>query len=212
MGPRAGSPAAETQLKNKTSCPAGRDSGRRVRRFLISMGAGFLAASQGLFPATCWGRSAEVSHSVSVVVIEPMLSLSDDTEDFSLSLGRDAAGASGNAQVVNYQIYGNVIPTAPVKGIISGKLSGGQEGIEIQADVGSFANQGTPGHAQLQEHLIGFQTIGDELVPLADKGASSGNQGGILNGTIPIAWKATTTDDLPAGTYPVFLTVTLKES
>lgn len=212
MGPSTGSPAAETQ-QGKTLSPTGRDSGRQRGRFFISVGAGFLMlASQGLLPAPCWGRSVETSHSVTVVVVEPALSLTDDTGDFSLSLDRGDAGKSSNTQVVNYRIYGNVVPTTSVEGVISGKLSTGLDGIEIQADVGSFANQGTAGHVQLQEHASGFQAVGADLVPLADKETSSGAQGGVLNGTIPITWKATTTKDLPAGDYPVVLTVTLKDS
>lgn len=176
------------------------------------MGAALLAMSHVFFPAPCWGRSVETSQTVSVVVVEPMLSLTDDAGDLSLTLDRSETGVDSDARVVNYQVYGNVIPTTAVEGVISGKLSSGQDGIEIQADVGGFANQGTPGHAQIQEHQAGFQAVGTEPVPLADKGASSGGQGGVLNGTLPIAWKAAATEDLPAGTYPVILTVTLKDS
>lgn len=213
MGPSSGSPAAEIQLKS-APLPAGRGRGRPVRCLLISLslGAGFLAASQGLFPSPCWGRSVETSHNVSVIVVEPVLSLSDDAGDLSLRLEGGNTGASSDARVVNYHVYGNVIPTTPVAGVISGKLAGGPEGIEIQADVGCFSNQGTAGHAQIQEHHAGFQAVGAELVPLADKGASSGDQGGVLNGTLPIAWKATSTGGLPDGTHPVILTITLKDS
>ncbi len=198
MGPRSGSPAAETQLN------------KALRRFFISMGAAFLTASQGLFPAPCWGNSVETSHHVAVVVVEPVLSLTDDTGEFPLALNRGDAGTASSSRMVQYRVYGNAIPTTAVDGVISGKLSSGAEGIEIQADVGSFANQGTAGHIQLQQHAAGFQAIGATPISLADKGISSGNYGGILNGILPITWKAT--GNLTAGAYPVILTVTLKDS
>lgn len=213
MGPSTGSPAAETQKKSVSSL-AGRACSWPARRLLVvTLGAVLILPALASLPDICWARTAETSHTVTVVVVEPVLAISDDAEDLPLALDRRGASGSGNTQVVNYHLYGNVLPATAVEGVLSGKLSSGGEGIELQADVGSFANQGTPGVVELQEHATSFQEVGTNRVALADKGATSGAHAGVINGTLPITWKATTTEeDLPAGSYPLTLILTLKDS
>lgn len=213
MGPSTGSPAAETQ-KNQASSLTGRSRGRRARWFpaLRGLGAALLLASSSLPATPCWARTAETSHTLTVVVVQPALSITDDTGDFSLSMDRGDAGSSSNTQVVTYRVHGNNLPTGAVDGILSAKISRGPEGISIQADVGGFTNEGSSGNIDLQEHASGFQEVSLEPVPLADKEANPNAQAKALNGNIPIGWKATATKDLPAGSHPVVVTVTLKDS
>lgn len=198
MGPRTGSPAAETQ----------KNEGDTLRR----LGAALLAASCVLQAAPCWARTAETSHSVTVVVVQPALSITDDTGDFSLTLERGDAGTTSDTRVVNYRVHGNNLPTGAVEGLLSAKIARSSSEISIQADVGSFANEGSPGNIELLEHASGFQEVTLDPVPLADKEANPNSQTKALHGSIPIAWKATASGDLAAGSYPVVVTVTLKDS
>lgn len=208
MGPRSGSPAAETPTwVLSTVLSAARREAGKVSFLLFILGV----ASSGC-PPLCWPASVDDSHSVRIVVVNPGLSISDDTGDFSLTFDRGYRGAGSSTQVVNYKVYGNGMPANALDGVITAKISNSINGIELGADVGGFTNVGTPGNIELREHASGFQEVGSQPVPLADKGATTGTQARVLNGSIPITWQATATEDLSAGQYPVTLTVTLKDS
>ncbi len=191
MGPRQGSPAAET-LKEKL--------------FFIGI---CLILLLGGFAKPCGARTAEISRSVTVVVVEPMLSLKEDTGDFSLAFKEGAAGTTSTAQSVEYRLHGNTLSSSAFDGVVSAKLSNTLEGIEVQADVGVFTNQGTPGNIELKEHAAGFQTVDTVPVPLADKQSTRTT---VVNGQLPITWKATATQNLPSGSQSSILTLTLKEA
>ena len=94
MGPRQGSPAAET-----------------LRETLSFIGICLILL--GGFAKPCGAGTAEVSHSVTVVVVEPTLSLKDDTGHFSLAFKEGSAGASSTTQLVHYQIHGNTLSPPP---------------------------------------------------------------------------------------------------
>lgn len=212
MGPSTGSPAAEPQ-KTSVSFLARRACGWLVRHFFVAaLAAAFLAPVQVSLPDICWARSDETTHTVTVVVVQPAISITDDTGDFPLTLDRGEAGTHSDTRVVNYRVHGNNLPTGAMDGVLSARISGGPEGISIQADVGGFTNQGSAGNIELQEHTPGFQEVSVEPVLLADKEANPNSQAKALNGSIPVTWRATATKDLPAGGQPVVVTVTLKDS
>lgn len=190
MGPSTGSPAAET----------------KTRVFLL-LGIAVLG-----WQTPAWADSADSRHTITVVVVNPGLSISDDSGDFSLSFERGDQGAASSTHVVNYRVNGNGLPASSLEGVVTARLAGTAEGIDLQADVGRFTNHGTPGNIELREHSGGFQTVGTVPIALADKEATSGTQARVLNGSIPVTWKAVATKDLPAGQHPVTLTVTLKDA
>ena len=64
------------------------------------------------------------------------------------------------------------------------------EGIELKADVGTFTNNGTDGDIVLHPASSGDQVVGTDPTPLADKEITSGTQANVLNGTLPVTWKA----------------------
>ncbi len=206
MGPSTGSPAAETHKRiGRFSLPGSPIPGGGIA---LSLFIGTLLLF-GL-PGTAGAASVDDTRTLTVVVVVPSLSLTEDSDGSPLAFDQAAAGATSEARVVNYQLYSNNQPAAALDGLLTARISGPNEGIELLADVERFVNQGTPGNIELREHSSGFQEVGAAPVPLADKGATQTPKA--LNGSIPIRWKATTAEHLSAGKYPVTLTVTLKDS
>jgi len=154
----------------------------------------------------------QATHSVSISVPKAPLSITDDTGNFALTFEDPIEGALTNTQVVNYRLKGNGLPTSSLEGVVSASLGSELEDIEVQADVGSFTNEGSAGNIILTESGGGFLEIEDDLTPLADKGVTTGNQASVLNGTLAVSWRAEAEQDLAAGEYPASLTVTLKDS
>lgn len=155
--------------------------------------------------------SVEVSHTVAVVVVPPVLSIQDDSSSGgpvfeALQPGKDSA-----PQVVNYRITGNNFSTGALPGIVSAKVEGPENGIQFKADIGAFVNNGTQGNIQLHGAVAGEQVIGDVLVPLADKGPTAGPQAQMLNGTLPVQWKANAVKGISSGNSQTTLTITLKD-
>ena len=203
MGPRSGSPATETRA-SVGSVPRRCAPTRAGAAVLLILALGL--------SADVWADSAQTSHDVSVVVVKSALSITDDTGNFSLTFDRAVAGASSSTQTVNYRVMGNGFPTGALPGVISAVVANPANGIELKADVGPFVNNGTEGDIVLQEAASGDQGVGVTSVPLANKGSTAGTQARVLNGTIPVTWKANATQDLSSGEYPLTVTVTLKDA
>ena len=165
-----------------------------------------------LWPAaSAFAASVETSHTVTVVVVPTSLSISEDAEGVSLEFNDPAAGSDSSTQLVHYRVGGNAFSTGPLPGILSAETDALQEGIEIKADVGPFVNNGTEGNILLHASAAGEQRVGSFPVPLAGKEPTVGRQAEMLNGTIPVEWKASSTKDLSQGKYPIVLTITLKD-
>jgi hypothetical protein len=162
--------------------------------------------------ARVWAGTAEDVHTVTAVVVAPTLSMTDQTGDFSLTFNDYVEGTESAPQVVQYRVKGNTFPVSALSGVVSAKLGSLISGLEIQADVGAFTNNGTDGDILLQEKEGGFRSVGTSPVELADKPATSGAQAKVLNGTLVITWKGKATQDLSAGNYTSTLTVTLKDA
>ena len=203
MGPRSGSPATETP---------------RARAVLHHRCASLRRRGTALFLLLLWpvssafAASAETSHNVTVVVVPTVLSVSDDAGEFRLEFDDPAAGSDSSTQLVHYRVSGNTFSTGALPGIVSAEADGPKEGIELKAEVGEFVNDGTEGNILLHASAGGEQAVGSVPVPLAGKGPTSGTQAEMLNGTVPIQWKANSTKNLSSGEYPITLTVTLKDA
>ena len=169
-----------------------------------------------LFSLTVAGPAAsendpQVTHTVHIVVPSAELSIAEDVGNFTLTFSDSKEGSLTDSRVINYHVQGNTFPPAPLAGMISASSSAGVEGIQLQADTGAFTNGGSEGNIILSESAAGFQPVGASPVPLANKEATSGGQARVLNGTLPVTWRAEATHDLQAGDQSVTLTVTLKD-
>lgn len=212
MGPRQGSPAAEPHKVDKRAfLPSGLfDRPGRTAYFFILLALCFLGAGSA---QPVHGASDQITQSITVVVVKPSLSFSDDNPQDSLRFESNQAGSESNLQTVHYQVKTNTSSPTAFNGVISAKVEGGVPGIQLKADPGPFSNQGTAGNVVLRESRTGFLTIGtSQPVPLADKGVTVGPQGTVINGSLPVTWKAVAKEKLPPGDYPVVVTLSIKES
>lgn len=201
MGPRSGSPAAETPRARAVFYRRASSRWRGTALFICL-----------LWPASSvLAASVETSHNVTVVVVPTALSVSDDAGDFSLEFDEAAAGSDSSAHLVHYRVSGNAFSTGALPGILSAEVESPEEGIELKADVGPFVNNGTEGNILLHASTAGEQVVGSIPVPLAGKDTTAGGQAEMLNGTVPIEWKASSTQELSSDEYPIVLTVTLKD-
>ena len=204
MGPRPGSPAAETPRARAVLHRRASLRWRGVALFIFS----FL-----LWPvSSSLAASVETSHTVTVVVVPTSLSMSDDAENFRLEFDDPMAGSDSSTRQVHYRVSGNAFSTGALPGIVSAEAECPTEEIELKAEVGSFVNDGTEGNILLHASAAGEQVVGSVPVPLAGKEQTSGEQAAMLNGTVPVEWKARSTRELSLDEYIVTLTVTLRDA
>ena len=156
--------------------------------------------------------SVETSHQVTVIVIPPSLSFQEENgTSSSLTFDEPESGEESNEQRVNYRLGGNSFSSGPVPGLVTATVES-PEGIQMKAELGTFTNDGTRGNILLRAAVSGEQVIGEVPVELAEKGPTAGPQAEVLNGTLPVYWKASATQDLFSDNYQTTLTVTLKDS
>ena len=160
--------------------------------------------------ARAWALTADDADTVTMDV-SAVLSITDTVGDFTLTFTDYVAGTDSNTQVVSYTVKANNVALAATTGIVSAKVSALITGIDLKGDVGTITNDGTSGNILLTESASGFTTMTTSAQDMADKGVTSGPQGSILNGTVPISWKGTTTADVGSGTNNTTLTVTVKD-
>lgn len=156
------------------------------------------------------GLAAEVVAQSTVTVSVPeVLSISSDATSFTLPFQEYAkAGVESWAQTVTYTVKSNQMQQADGAAAITAKLDFPYDRIDLKAEVGSYTK--TSGNTELVAAAPGFVTIGTSNVTLANKAnTTAGTDGKMLNGSIPITYKAVATDDVPAGDQIHILDVTL---
>jgi hypothetical protein len=80
--------------------------------------------------------------------------------------------------------------------------------VDFKAQVGSYNR--ISGNADLAAANAGYVTIGTSNTAIANKdNTDAGTDGKILNGTLPVTYKAVATDNLPTGSQVHFLFITL---
>ena len=159
---------------------------------------------------SAWASSADDVNTVTVAV-NNVLSISDTTGNFTLTFSDFEIGQETPTQLVTYRVKANNMTTGALTGVVAAKLNALIYGVDLKGDPGAYANIGSSGNVPLSESGAGFITIGTLATNLADKAATTGNQQKVLNGNLPIIWKAVATQDLTSGSYPATLTVTLKD-
>ena len=137
----------------------------------------------------------------------PVLSITDSMGSFTLSFPDFLNGTTSATQSVTYRVRANNMPGGELSGAVSARLDQLFEGIDLQADVNTYQNLGTPSYALLQEAQSGYWTVQTAQTALANKTA-----GVLLNGTLTVTWRARLTADAVAGQRSRFLVVTLRDS
>ena len=203
MGPREGSPAPETLRARAVLFHRAARCGRTTALFILAL-LGWTALG--------WAATAEVHHEITVVVVHPQLSMDNPSESVPLTFSDRDVGSGSQAQRTEYRIATNAVSSLPYDGVVSAQVEkGSSSDILLEADVGSFTNLGAQGGSFLYEHAEGFQAIGSEPTSLARKSQGSDAQSDILNGELPVRWRAKAVHPLRESSYTVFVTVTLKD-
>lgn len=184
MGPRTGSPAAETQYK----------------LFVL------LACSMGLclFPKAAIAETSYATQELEIIVVPPEMGLSES---------RPSQMQTAESTLSLYRIKNNFVSDTAIEGFLSAQLKDSSEPIRVTASVGSFQSDSPQPEAQLHP-VSGNRTLTkSSSVPLLDKGYSNQYQAHSLSGTVPVTWEAKSnsrgsSDDSPI----VFVTLTLKDA
>jgi len=145
------------------------------------------------------------SHATTVDVPEN-LSISADVGSFTLTMPSNASGTISNTQLVTYTLAANKMSQADGSAAINVNLDFLYDRLQFEASVGTYTKIG--GNTEVADAAPGFQVIGTSNVGVANKANSTG-AGDILDGTLPIAYRAVATDELPAGSQVHTLFVTL---
>jgi len=154
-----------------------------------------------------WAASSQTSHDVTIT-FRGVLSIQEDTGDFSLTFNDFVKGTDSTVQRVRYRVRASGMTEAALEDVISSKIDTLVNGIDLRADMARMRFSGSS--VQLQEQNAGYATVITDSVALAKKSATPGRR--LLNGIIDINWKGTATEDLAAGTYSTDLIVTLKNA
>jgi len=151
-----------------------------------------------------------VGHAVTVSVPE-VLSISADTAAFTLLFADNTVGAETDTKTVVYTVESNDMGQADGDTAINANLDFLYESIDFKAQVGSYTK--IAGNTELAAVDSGFVTVGTSNLAIANKdNTDAGTDGKLLNGTIPVTYKAVATDDLPTAnqTHLLFITLTTR--
>lgn len=164
-------------------------------------------------PGAAWAATADDADTVTVSV-PSILSISDETGNFTLTFLSSANGGVTNGQTVGYQVQANNMPNSALAGALSAKINTLIDGITIRANEGrTYVNNGTASNAILEDASASVINMGTTATAVMNKPASTGASGQILNGTAFVNWGAVATRDLTtADGGSATLTVTLKDA
>lgn len=147
-------------------------------------------------------------HGVTVQVPE-ILSIAADVTNFTLSYSTFVkTGDESTTKTVTYTVQSNNMRQADGATAINANLDVLYDRLDFLADVGTYTK--TSGNTGLAETAAGFVKINATNTAIAKKsGTTSGSDGKLLNGTIPIIYKTKATSDVPSGDQVRQLFVTL---
>ncbi len=182
-----------------------------MKKFMQLIGVAAMILAAGIPGA----RAASVDDTDTITVAVPaILSISDETGNFTLTFTSASNGGTTNFQTVGYAVQSNNMPNSELAGALSAKINALKDGVNIRA-LGSrnYTNAGSASNAVLAEDPVGPVTVGTSATALMKKSTSTGDAGKILSGTAFVAWQGQATRDLTASdSGPVTLTVTLKDA
>ena len=179
----------------------------------MQLGAIFVALAVAL-PGAAWATAVNDADTVTVAV-PSILSINDDTGNFTLTFQSTSTNGITDFKTVGYNVSANNMPNSALVGALSAKVSPALTGMNLRALAGrTYTNNGTASNAVLSEAPTGVVAIGTTATGIMDKPALAGTSGQILNGVAFVAWQAQATRDLTAADsgQATTLTVTLKDA
>lgn len=141
----------------------------------------------------------------------PVLSITDETGDFTLVFTDFVSGAVSSTQEVTYRVQANNMAAGTVSPAVTAELGSTFDSAGLEADVSSYSNLGDPEFSTLEEAQSGYTEIGTSATSLANKSPGTGHGEFCLDGNLVITWRAKLTADTPAGSESRSLIVTLRD-
>ena len=172
---------------------------KKMKTALIS---GLAAITLVCGPRPVLADTKTVQHAVTITV-PTKLEIKANTANFTLTFADFAKSSETDSKTVVYGLKGNNVTR--LTSVLTGQLAALFPNIDFQADVGAFTK--VSGNATIVEAGAGFRTIGAAApLGLANKQVDSGT-GKMVNGTLPITYKAVALNDLETGTFTQTLTI-----
>lgn len=182
----------------------------KMKKLLNSMTAITLAALIGMVnPGSVLAVDfVTKQHGVTVQVPE-ILSIAADTTNFTLTYaGYIKTNDESSTKTVTYTVQSNNMRQADGATAVNANLDALYDRLDFLADVGTYTK--TSGNTEIAEAASGFVKVEATNTAIAKKANTvSGSDGKLLNGTIPVTYKAKATGDVPAGDQIRQLFVTL---
>ena len=197
MGPRAGSPAAETRRE---------DSNLEEAAFLVVLANAAWCAFIVFFLAIATPALAETAqaHQTLTIIIGP--------PGISISEKKESTETTGLSYKTHYLIHNSRSSSSAVDGALTAQVEETSRGIVVWANVGNFRSDIQEESLALYQHASGYQIVGPSATALADSTETSDGRTHILSGSLPVTWKAIPTRGIPSSNHPILLTVTLKDN
>ena len=180
-----------------------------MKRMFKAIGAIAVAVLIGVSNPLAGIAAEETTESTVTVSVPEVLSISSDASSFTLPFQEfPKAGIESWAQTVTYTVQSNNMQQADGAVALRAHLDFPYDRIDLKAQVGTYSK--TSGNTELVAANSDFVAIGTSNVTLANKGnTAEGSDGKLLDGTIPVTYKAVATDDVPSGDQIHILDVTL---
>lgn len=174
-------------------------------RPLLELRALLLAGAVAAVPWTCaWALICDVN-------VAPVLSITDETGDFTLTFSDFAKGALSSTQAVTYRVQANNMAGGTVAPAVTAELVSAFDLATLEADVSSYSNLGESSFSALEEGQSGYVEIGTSPTALADKKPGTAHGEHCLDGNLSVTWRAKLVTDTPPGSESRSLVVTLKD-
>ena len=180
-----------------------------MKKLLRSIGIASLVVLMGLSNPAFAADFVTKQHVVTVSIPE-VLSITADVTNFTLTFpGFVQTNDESTMKVVNYTVQSNNMRQADGATAINANLDFLYDRLDFLADPGAYTK--TSGNTEITEAAAGFIKVLATNTVLAKKANTvAGSDGKLLNGTMPITYKAKATGDIPGGDqiHQLFVTLT----
>ena len=141
----------------------------------------------------------------------PVLSITDETGDFTLTFTDFVSDSLSSTQEVTYRVQANNMAAGTVSPALTAELGSAFDTAVLQGGLSSYSNLGESEFSTLEEAQPGYVDIGTSATSLAKKNPGTGHGEYCLDGNLVITWRAKLTADTPAGSEIRPLIVTLRD-
>ena len=173
---------------------------------MLAINKSFSAAA-GLLLFLFTASSVSGADFVLHVDVQESLQFTSSQSSLNFTFPNAEEGAVSDTVDVTYSVISN--NAGRTQGLVSVRLDEEFEGIELQAQAGTFQKHG--GNAALVPAAPGFVNVSSSEVSLADKTVDA-EQGKLIDGALPVTYRAVLTRPQPAGQHVRTLTISFMDN